>query len=121
MLADDPRYDSVRKRAERAAEIVPQLHAALQARTAMEWETHFGDEVPCAAARRVEDMFEHPQVLAEDMVAEIAHPVVGSYRGVTRPIAFGRTPGPAPFAAPTFDQDAEHVLGTPSPQARTAG
>ena len=87
----------------------------------MEWETHFGDEVPCAAARRVEDMFEHPQVLAEDMVAEIAHPVVGSYRGITRPIAFGRTPGPAPFAAPTFDQDAEHVLGTPSPQARTAG
>jgi crotonobetainyl-CoA:carnitine CoA-transferase CaiB-like acyl-CoA transferase len=57
-------------------------------------------------------MFEHPQVLAEDMVAEIAHPVVGSYRGVTRPIAFGRTPGPVPFAAPTFDQDAEHVLGS---------
>ena len=120
-LADDPRYDSVRKRAVHAAEIVPQLHTALQARTAMEWETHFGDEVPCAAARRVEDMFEHPQVLAEDMVAEIAHPVVGSYRGVTRPIAFGRTPGPAPFAAPVFDQDAEHVLGTPSAQARTAG
>ena len=120
-LADDPRYDSVRKRAVHAAEIVPQLHTALQARTAMEWETHLGDEVPCAAARRVEDMFEHPQVLAEDMVAEIAHPVVGSYRGVTRPIAFGRTPGPAPFAAPVFDQDAEHVLGTPSAQARTAG
>ena len=96
-------------------------HDALLARTAQEWEAHFGDEVPCAAARRVEDMFEHPQVLAEDMVAEIAHPVVGSYRGVTRPIAFGRTPGPAPFAAPVFDQDAEHVLGTPSAQARTAG
>ncbi|PZQ26918.1 MAG: CoA transferase, partial [Stenotrophomonas acidaminiphila] len=119
-LADDPRYDTVRKRAAHAAEIVPQLHDALQARTAAEWEAHFGDEVPCAAARRVEDMFEHPQVLAEDMVAEIAHPVVGSYRGVTRPIAFGRTPGPAPFAAPTFDQDADHVLGR-SGKTRASG
>ena len=106
-LAEDPRYDSVRKRAEHAAEIVPQLHVALAAYTAMEWEALFGDEVPCAAARRVEDMFEHPQVLAEDIVATIEHPVVGTYRGVTRPIKFGRTPGPAPFASPVFDQDAE--------------
>ena len=28
---------------------------------------------------------------------------------------------PAPVAAPLFDQEAEHVLGTPSPQARNAG
>lgn len=111
-LADDERYDSVRKRAEHAAEIVPLLHQALAARTAMEWETVFGDDVPCAAARRVEDMFDHPQVLAEDIVANIEHPVVGRYRGVTRPIAFGRTPGPAPFAAPVFDQHTDAVLST---------
>lgn len=102
-LAGDPRYDTVRKRAVLAGEIVPRLHAALATRDALEWETLFGDEVPCAAARRVEDMFDHPQVIAEDMVATIAHPVLGSYRGVTRPIAFGRTPGPQPFAAPSLD------------------
>ena len=67
----------------------------------------FGDEVPCAASRRIEDMFDHPQVLAEDMVTTIEHPAVGPYRGVTRPIAFGRTPGPQPFAAPTFGQDSD--------------
>ena len=74
MLADDPRYDTVRKRAEHAAEIVPQLHAALAAHTALEWEALFGDDVPCAAARRVEDMFDHPQVLAEEMIGTIEHP-----------------------------------------------
>jgi crotonobetainyl-CoA:carnitine CoA-transferase CaiB-like acyl-CoA transferase len=114
-LAENPRYDSVRKRAEHAAEIVPQLHAALAARTAMEWEADFGDEVPCAAARRIEDMFDHPQVLAEDMVATIEHPVVGWYRGVTRPIKFGRTPGPAPFASPVFDQDSGALAGYGEP------
>ena len=61
-------------------------------------------------ARRIEDMFDHPQVLAEDMVATIAHPTLGSYRGVARPIKFGRTPGPEPFAAPTLGQDTDDVL-----------
>ena len=109
-LADDPRYDTVRKRASHAAEIVPRLHAALAVHTAREWETLFGDEVPCAASRRIEDMFDHPQVLAEEMVATIDHPVVGPYRGVTRPIKFGRTPGPAPFAAPAFGQDSDSFI-----------
>lgn len=111
-LAADERYDSVRKRAEHVQGIVPLLHEALATRTAMEWEALFGDEVPCAAARRIEDMFDHPQVLAEDMVTSIEHPVVGTYRGVTRPIAYGRTPGPAPFAAPTYNQHTDAVLGS---------
>ncbi|MGO4259813.1 CaiB/BaiF CoA transferase family protein [Lysobacter sp. TAB13] len=108
-LADDPRYDSVRKRAQAAAEIVPRLHEALAARTAMQWEVLFGDEVPCAAARRIEDMFEHPQVVAEGIVGVIDHPQVGPYRGVAQSIKFGRTPGPAPFAAPMLGQDTQTV------------
>lgn len=102
MLEQNERYDTVRKRADHANEIVPHLHAALTRHSALEWEALFGDEVPCAAALRVEDMFDHPQVLAEEMVGDIEHPVIGRYRGVTRPIKFGRTPGPDPFAAPVF-------------------
>ena len=103
-LAADPRYDSVKKRAAAAAEIVPRLHAALAERTALEWEALFGDEVPCAAARPVEAMFEHPQVLAEGIVGGFEHALIGPYRGVTRSIVFGRTPGPEPFAAPALGQ-----------------
>ena len=90
---------------------MPLLHAALAERTASEWEALFGDDVPCAASRRIEDMFDHPQVVAEEMVATVDHPVVGTYRGVSQPIKFGRTPGPRPFAAPTFGQDSDAVLG----------
>lgn len=106
-LAADPRYDSVRKRAEHADEIIPRLHEALTAHTALEWEGIFGDEVPCAAARHIEDMFSHPQVQAEGIIGDFEHPNVGRYRGVTRSIKFGRTPGPEPFAAPAFNQDAD--------------
>jgi formyl-CoA transferase len=109
-LAANERYDTVRKRAQHQAEIVPKLHTALQARSALEWEALFGDEVPCAAARTVEDMFDDPQVLAEDMVTRFEHPVVGEYRGFKHPIKFDRTPGPEPFAAPTLGQHTRAVL-----------
>ena len=109
-LVNDPRYDTVRKRAQHAAEIVPKLRAALLTRTALEWEQVFGDQVPCATARRIEDMFDHPQVVAEEIVAAIEHPTLGSYRGVARPIKFGRTPGPAPFAAPALGQDTQAII-----------
>ena len=105
-LAANPRYDSVKKRAQHQAELVPLLHAALQRHSALEWEALFGDDVPCAAARTIEDMFDHPQVLAEDMVTLFEHPVAGRYRGFKNPIKFGRTPGPAPFTAPTLGQHA---------------
>jgi crotonobetainyl-CoA:carnitine CoA-transferase CaiB-like acyl-CoA transferase len=109
-LAADERYDSVRKRAVHRDVIVPRLHAALAARTALEWEALFGEEVPCAAARSVEDMFDFPQVLAEDLIAEYQHPVVGRYRGLQKPIKYGRTPCATPFAAPTFGQHTDQVL-----------
>ncbi|PTR32947.1 crotonobetainyl-CoA:carnitine CoA-transferase CaiB-like acyl-CoA transferase [Luteibacter sp. OK325] len=116
-LYNDPRFDTVRKRAEHHEEIVPKLHAALASRTALEWEAHFGDAVPSAAARRIEDMFDHPQVVAEGLVATFDHPVVGQYRGVNHPIHFGRTPAPEPFAAPTLNQHEALLMTAPGTKA----
>jgi crotonobetainyl-CoA:carnitine CoA-transferase CaiB-like acyl-CoA transferase/citrate lyase beta subunit len=109
-LASDPRYDSVKKRAAHAAVLVPQLRAALAARSAHEWEQLFGSDVPCAAARSIEDMFTHPQVLAEELVATMHHPQVGAYRGFTQAVKFGDAPAPAPFGAPAFGQHSAEVL-----------
>ena len=108
-LAANERYDTVRKRAQHHAEIIPLLHEALQQRTALEWEALFGEDVPCAAARAVEDMFDDPQVQAQGLVADFTHPVAGRYRGFQGPVAFGRTPGPPPFAAPTLGQHTAQV------------
>ncbi|RQV00937.1 CoA transferase [Burkholderia cenocepacia] len=110
VLAADERYDTVRKRAIHRDEIVPQLHAALAQRSALEWEALFGDAVPCAAARSVEDMFDDPQVLAEDMVARFDYPGVGGFRGIKHPVRFGGTPLPEPFAAPAFGEHSEALL-----------
>ncbi|MGZ5200673.1 MAG: CaiB/BaiF CoA transferase family protein [Telluria sp.] len=109
-LAHDPRYDSVRKRAEHAHELVPKLRAALAERTAPEWEQVFGTDVPCAAARSIEDMFTHPQVLSEGMVASMHHPQVGHYKGFTQAVRFGAGASPEPFGAPAFGQHSDELL-----------
>lgn len=108
-LSADERYDTVRKRAMHQAEIVPIIHRALSHKTALEWESIFGEEVPCSAARSVEDMFDHPQVQSQDMITTFEHPVVGRYRGLKRSLRFSRTPGPDPFAAPTLGQHTELI------------
>ncbi len=109
-LADDPRYDSMRKRATETPVLVPQVRAALAAKSALEWEELFGERVPCAAVRPIEDMFDHPQVLAQDLVASVDHPVIGRYRTMTKPIAFADTPGPTPTAPPLMGQHSDAVL-----------
>ncbi|WP_315531078.1 CoA transferase [Delftia acidovorans] len=106
-VASDERYDSVRKRAQHRDVLVPLLRQALAGRSALEWEALFGEEVPCAAARTVEDMFDDPQVQAEGMVTRFEHPTLGSYRGFAGAVEFDRTPGPPAFAAPTLGQHTE--------------
>jgi crotonobetainyl-CoA:carnitine CoA-transferase CaiB-like acyl-CoA transferase len=108
-LALDERYDTVRKRAAQQADIVPIIHRALSSKSALEWEAIFGEEVPCSAARSVEDMFDHPQVQNQDMITTFEHPVVGRYRGLKRSLRFSRTPGPDPFSAPTLGQHTELI------------
>jgi formyl-CoA transferase len=109
-LAEDPNFDTIRKRAERAREIVPKVRAALRSRTAIEWETLFADRVPCGAVRPIEEMFDHPQVLAEGLVADFEHPTVGSYRGFAGPFHFSQTPCAQPFAAPALGQHTAELL-----------
>lgn len=109
-LADDERFQTVRDRARNHAIIIPQLHAALSTLSALEWEEIFGEEVPCAAARPVEEMFDFPQCQAESMITEFDHPVVGRYKGFTRAVTYSRTPGPEPFAAPVFGADTDKVM-----------
>lgn len=110
-MGRDERYDSVRKRNTHQAEVLPCLHEALKAHSAAEWEALFGEEVPCAAVRTVEDMFDDPQVAAEGMIEDYEHPVAGRYLGFKNPIKFSRTPGPQPFAAPTLGQHNAALLG----------
>jgi len=109
-LAQDPKYDTVRKRAKCATEIVPPIRDALKSHTALEWEGIFGEQVPCCAIRQIENMFDHPQVLSQSLVTTVEHPRLGSYQGLRKPLKFSAAPGPEPFAAPVLGQHTDEIL-----------
>jgi len=114
-LADDDRFDTVRKRADIAPYLIGRLREALAARGAQDWQDLFGDRVPCAAVREVEDMFNDPQVKEEGMITRFEHPLVGSYQGFTGAVKFAddsaALPNPAvQTSAPCYGQHTDEVL-----------
>lgn len=110
-LAKDPRYDDMRKRKQHEDELVPRLRDALKQRSALEWEALFGTRVPCAAVRTIEDMFDHPQVVQQGLVATHEHRTLGSYRAMTQPVRIaGGGPGRADRPAPLLGEHTAEVL-----------
>ena len=64
---------------------------------------------------------DHPQVIAEDLVTTLDHPVVGRYRTMTKPIEFADTPGPPPRPSPLFGQNSDEILADYGYSARDIG
>lgn len=87
-LAENERYDTVKKRAEHVNELIPALRQALQAKSAQEWEQLFAEQVPCSVVRSTGDVFDDDQVRQQGMIQEHLHPRIGSYKTIANPIAF---------------------------------
>lgn len=112
-LAHDPRYDSMRKRSEHAPALRQQLEAVFKTKTADEWAAILEKaDVPSTKANPIYDMFNHPQVLASDLVQTVQHPELGALSLVGVPITLSATPGRVHSAAPTLGQHAEEILQT---------
>ncbi len=112
-LVGDTRYDDMKKRKQREDELVPQLRTALAKRTATEWEALFGERVPCAVVRDLEDMFDHPHVEAQELVVTHSHPKVGSYKAMVGPVSIDGTEGrdrSPERRAPLMGEHTEEIL-----------
>lgn len=108
-LAEDPRYDTYKKRNVLTDEIRPLIREALMQRTALEWEQLMLGKVPFVAVRSIEDMFDHPQVLAQELVVEHEHPRVGKYRSMGKAVKMGVGNRPT-TRAPMLGEHTDHVL-----------
>ncbi len=110
-LGTDQRYNSMSKRSQHVKELVVIVEEALQAKSAEEWEELLSvADVPCSVARPIEDMFDHPQVKALDMVAQVTHPVVGGMRMLGVPITFSQMPSRVQQPAPTLGEHTQEIL-----------
>ena len=66
--------------------------------------------IPTGPVLNVEQVFADPQVLARDMLVELAHPEVGTFRTTGLPIKFAATPGRIERRPPLLGEHTEEVL-----------
>ena len=110
-LADDPRFVSNPERVKHRQE----LTAILRERFAPIDGHAFTAQadaagVPAAAVLELDEVFEHPQVAARDMLIEFDHPTVGRMRQVGFPFKLDRTPAQLRYPPPLFGQHTAEVL-----------
>ncbi len=66
--------------------------------------------VPVAPVLELDEVFEHPQVAARDMLIEFDHPTVGRMRQVGFPFKLDRTPAELRYPPPLLGQHTAEVL-----------
>lgn len=111
-LGADERFDSSAKRLERRSEIDALLEEAFAARTTAEWLERLGRHgVPAAPVLTVDEVLEHPQILARDMVVDVPHPRGGSIAMLGNPVRQPEVDDQPLRPAPLLGEHTDEVLG----------
>jgi crotonobetainyl-CoA:carnitine CoA-transferase CaiB-like acyl-CoA transferase len=108
---DDARFRSVARRERFADERLTLTAEVLATQTSAEWLGRLRTEgVPCAPVLHRHDLLTDPQIAANQLIVESAHPHAGSMRQ-TRPAArFEKTPADLRRAAPLLGEHTDEVL-----------
>lgn len=97
--------------AEFGAQLVADVEAVFRAKTNAEWLTLLDAAgVPAGPVRFVEEMFDHPQVVENDLAVDVWHRDLGAVRLAGPPVAFSATPLQA-GDLPALGQHTDDVLG----------
>lgn len=110
-LLSDTRFASNADRLARRDDLIPELEAALSAKSVDEWITAFLDAgVPAAPILNYGDSLADPHTLARGLVQHLEHPVEGRIPALGIPAKLSETPGSLRTAAPLLGEHTEEVL-----------
>lgn len=97
-------YDALTK-------LIREAEDLFKTRTTQDWIDYLRSKgVPCGPFNFPHEVFEDPQVLANEFVVELEHPVLGPYRTFASPVRFDRTPTEIRDSSPPLDRDTDSVL-----------
>jgi crotonobetainyl-CoA:carnitine CoA-transferase CaiB-like acyl-CoA transferase len=107
----DPRFSTYPARKANEDALIPIVEQAVRQRTAADIEAALMTVgVPCARVNNFKEVFEHPQIVARDMVQEIEHPRLGQMRATRNPVLLDHD-GPAiERPAPMLGEHSAEVL-----------
>jgi crotonobetainyl-CoA:carnitine CoA-transferase CaiB-like acyl-CoA transferase len=68
--------------------------------------------IPCGPVQNYDQVFQHPQVLARNLLVENIHPVAGKVQMVGKPLKFSGTPATDLVPSPQLGQHTQEILQT---------
>lgn len=110
-LLEDAGYAANRDRVARREELVATLTTQFGERDATDWLRTLQDAgVPCAPVNTLSSAMTDPQVVHNEVVAEVAHPTLGQLRTLAAPMRFDGVRPAVRTAPPLLGADTRAVL-----------
>ncbi|MHB2016548.1 MAG: CaiB/BaiF CoA transferase family protein [Candidatus Xenobia bacterium] len=110
-LAADDRFRTNPQRVAHREALLAELMPFFKTRSVADWMALFDRiGVPAGPILNVDQVFEHPQVQAREMVVERPHPTLGTVRLLNNPIKLSATPAEVGAAPPLLGQHTAEIL-----------
>ncbi|KAG0355676.1 hypothetical protein BG005_005379 [Podila minutissima] len=110
-LVQDNRFRTNKDRVQHRAELIGLLTTRLRTKSNQEWLAALeGRGIPFAPINNLEQTFQHPQVLARDMVRTVEHPKAGKIKVTGIPIKYSETKPSIRLPPPCLGEHTEEVL-----------
>jgi formyl-CoA transferase len=104
-------WDSTALDIEDAAKLNARIAEVFASKTNAEWLTPFeAAGVPCGPVRITEELYDDPQVHAQNLVVNLEHPMLGTIRTVGSPIKMSDAETTSHRASPMLGQHTREVL-----------
>ncbi|MFC1988225.1 CaiB/BaiF CoA transferase family protein [Chloroflexota bacterium] len=110
-LVTDPRFKTEKGRLDKRAELGAIVEGELRKRPRDEWIKLFEAEgLWCAPVQTYDEVCSDPQVVQNEMMMEIEHPVEGSLKVVANPVKFSKSNTDCRLSPPLLGQHTEEIL-----------
>lgn len=110
-LYDEPRFASHARRVEHEQALTDIISTTLQQQPAATWlERLRAAGVPCSPIQPLAALFDDPQLQANDLVAEVEHPHIGTLKTYGLATKFSATPASIRLPAPELGEHTDCIL-----------
>lgn len=119
-LADDENYTSNSGRVNNREQLCHELAVTIAEKDSAFWLQSLENAgVPCGPINTIDQVFEHPQIKARDMLVNVRHPLAGDVLLPGNPIKFVNEEVRAPAAPPLLGASTVDVLKTVAGYSQT--
>ncbi len=107
----DGRFEKPVSRLQNRDELTREIEAVLAGADVTHWVDLLNEAgVPCGPVFDLEQVFADPQVLAREMLVELPHPEIGTFRTTGLPVKLSRSAGEIQRSPPLHGEHTDEVL-----------